>query len=76
MTIRHLLNGDDTKETKSVVRFVWLKATDIFLTSVYLSHTHKKKKWMQQNVYSYSLIKLFSHLGYYGMLSQVRCALQ
>jgi len=31
---------------------------------------------MQQNVYSYSLIKLFSHLGYYGMLSQVRCALQ
>ena len=44
MTIRHLLNGDETKETKSVVRFVWLKATDILLTSVYISQKKKKKK--------------------------------
>ena len=76
MTIRHLLNGDDTKETKSVVRFVWLKATDILLTSVYISQKKKKKKWIQQTVYTCSLIKLLSHVGYYRMLSQVRCAVQ
>ena len=77
MTIRHLLNGDETKETKSVVRFVWLKATDILLTSVYISQKKKKKKkWIQQTVYTCSLIKLLSHVGYYRMLSQVCCAVQ
>ena len=56
------------------MRFVWLKATDILNLSLSLSQ--KKKKSIQQTVCIYSLLKLFSHLGYYGTLSQVHCAVQ
>ena len=57
------------------MRFVWLKATDILNLSLSLSQK-KKKKSIQQTVCIYSLLKLFSHLGYYGTLSQVHCAVQ
>ena len=57
------------------MRFVWLKATDILNLSLSLSQK-KKKKSIQQTVCIYSLLKLFYHLGYYGTLSQVHCAVQ